>query len=137
MKKLIVILFVEVLLCAFFTSRINCNEYRSWVQANAVVKEIDYYEKSRVSARNQDKDYYVVFIDYADVSKHIRFADYKPDFKESDEIIVKYNSDDPENVVYIPYEEHCVAAKKRNTILLFSGAIGITLVMFWANRKEN
>jgi hypothetical protein len=133
---LIVVLLFEIVLCFIFCLSKNTTKYNSWVQTKAVVNGVDYYEKSRVPAKNKDKNYYVVFIDYANLSKHIRFADYKPDFKENDEIIVKYNPNNPENVVYIPYEEHCVAIKKRNTILLFLAAIVITLVMFIANIKK-
>jgi hypothetical protein len=134
---LIVVLMFEIVLCFIFCLSKKITKYNSWVQTKAVVNDVDYYEKSRVPAKNKNKNYYVVFIDYANLSKHIRFADYKPDFKENDEIIVKYNPNNPENVVYIPYEEHCVAVKKRNTILSFLTAIVITIVMFIANRKKS
>lgn len=135
MKKLIILLLVEVVLCVLFTSRINCNEYYSWIDTTACVNIVS--NSARKSSVNSSPDYKTVSISYLDNNAVLDFKNYYPKINKGDTINVKYNPDDHNDVIYLPYEEHCVAVKKRNTILLFSGAIGVTLVMFWANRKEN
>lgn len=141
MKKILlltVIILAEIISGFAFCMRINTTKYNSWTEANALVKEITDYENSHHAARSKQKKYYTIFIDYSDVSNLIRFANYYPDFTENDEIIVKYNPDNLKEVVYIPYEEHCVTQKRRNILLVFIGLIGITLLIYWiiANYKH-
>ncbi|MBR3025248.1 MAG: hypothetical protein IKN85_04610 [Oscillospiraceae bacterium] len=134
MKKLIILLSVEVALCIFFTSRINCAEYDSWTDITASVNLVT--SISRKSSVNGSQDYKTVSISYLDNNAVLDFKNYYPKIKKGDTINVKYNPDDRNDVIYLPYEEHCVAVKKKNTILLFLAAIVITIVMFIANIKN-
>ncbi|MDO5151503.1 MAG: hypothetical protein Q4D76_19295 [Oscillospiraceae bacterium] len=132
MKKnilLTVVILSEIVFCFAICMRINMTRYNSWTESNAFVKEIADYGNAHHTARSKQKKYYTIYIDYLGESNLIRFADYYPDFTENDEIIVKCNPDDLKEVVYIPYEEYCVTQKRRNTIIVFAGLIGITLLI--------
>jgi len=135
MKRLIILLFIEAVLCAFFTLRIDCSKYDSWIDTTASVNAV--ISSSRKSSVNSSPDYKTVSISYLDKNAVLDFKNYYLKTNKGDTIKVKYNPDDHNDVIYLPYEEHCVAVKKRNIIIIFLAAIGITLLMFWANRKEN
>ena len=134
-RKLIILLSIEVILCVFFTLRTNCNEYNSWVDTAANVDVV--ISSSRKTSVNRSPDYKTVSISYLENNAVLEFKNYYSKIDKGDTINIKYNPNNCKDVIYLPYEEHCVSVKKRNTILLFLGAICITLVMFWANRREN
>lgn len=134
MKRLIILLFIEAVLCAFFTLRIDCSKYDSWTATTASVNAV--ISSSRKSSVNSSPDYKTVSISYLDNNAVLDFKNYYLKINKGDTIKVKYNPDDCNDVIYLPYEEHCVAIKKRNIIIIFLVAIGITLVMFIANIKK-
>lgn len=140
MKKiyiLVVVILLEILMGFAFCKGINTHKYDSWMDTTAIVKDIHVENKISTGTRNNQKNHCTMFIDYLDISYLIRFDNYYPNLETGDKITVLYNPKHEKDVVYLPYEEHCIAVKKRNTILLFLGAICITLVMYFANRKEN
>ena len=107
------------------------------MDTTAIVKDIHVENKISTGTRNNQKNHCTMFIDYLDISYLIRFDNYYPNLETGDKITVLYNPKHEKDVVYLPYEEHCVSVKKRNVILIFSGIIGFTILTFWANRKEN
>ena len=140
MKKkciLVAVVLLEILLGFVFFKCINTHKYDSWDKAKVLVKNIENYDNVYTAARSNQKKFCTISIDYLNNSNHIRFDKYYPDFEVGDNITVLYNPENPKDVVYLPYEEHCVSVKKRNVILIFSGIIGFTILTFWANRKEN
>jgi len=66
------------------------------------------------------------------------FVNYKPKLNINDEITVKYNPENINEVVYLPYEGNRVFKTRRNTILVFSGLIVLTTGAFFirsSNKK--
>ena len=137
MKKtaLFITLVIELAICIAICISVNTDKYTSWKVTTASVNLVT--SSSRKSSVNGSPDYKTVSISYLDNNAVLDFKNYYPKIKKGDTINVKYNPDDRNDVIYLPYEEHRVAVKKKNTILLSLAAIVITIVMFIANRKKS
>ena len=58
---------------------------------------------------------------YFDIEyKSIRFVNYKERFSEGDIITIKYNPDNQNEIIYLPYEKHRMKTEIRNTIIFFA-----------------
>ena len=87
--------------------------------------------------RGNQSDAYYVWVDYFDIEyKSIRFVNYKERFSEGDIITIKYNPDNQNEIIYLPYEKHRMKTEIRNTIIFFAFLVLGTYVVYSMVFKE-
>jgi hypothetical protein len=136
----LICILVEIISACIICGNINTKKYSSWIETPALVEDIDI--SGRVFAARSNQTYVsVVFVSYLTVnSKSIIFYNYTTDCKKGEQIIIKYNPENINEAVYIPYEENRVFKVRRNTVLVFFVLIVLTLLIYAiksSNRKAD
>ena len=140
MKKtaLFITLVIELAICVAICISVNTDKYTLWTESATIVRDIQHPDFPSPAARANHPSHYYVFINYSGKSRSLLFVNYKPKLNINDEITVKYNPENINEVVYLPYEGNRVFKTRRNTILVFSGLIVFTTGAFFirsSNKK--
>ena len=140
MKRILVLvlfLVLEVFFCIFLCIKIDDNKYDKWLETDAEIVDIDIIGKQRPVRSNQSPSTYILVRYLGEDKLNFIWLDgYNVDCKIGDVLTIKYNPDSPGDIIYQPYEDHCVFVERRNTIIFFSVLIILTLVVYLFKRDE-
>ena len=140
MKRILVLvlfLVLELFFCIFLCIKIDDNKYDKWLETDAEVIDIDIIGKQRPVRSNQSPSTYILVRYLGEDKLNFIWLDgYNVDCKIGDVLTIKYNPDSPGDIIYQPYEDHCVFVERRNTIIFFSVLIILTLVVYLFKRDE-
>lgn len=133
---LVLLIILELVISVLICSRINIDKYDSWLETDAIVAKTNLFNAKNGFRGNQSDAYYV-WVDYFDIEyKSIRFVNYKERFSEGDIITIKYNPDNQNEIIYLPYEKHRMKTEIRNTIIFFAFLVLGTYVVYSMVFKE-
>ena len=139
MKRILVLvlfLVLEVFFCIFLCIKIDDNKYDKWLETDAEIVDIDIIGKQRPVRSNQSPSTYILVRYLGEDKLNFIWLDgYNVDCKIGDVLTIKYNPDSPGDIIYQPYEDHCVFVERRNTIIFFSVLIILTLVVYWFKKE--
>ena len=139
MKRILILvlfLVLEVFFCIFLCIKIDDNKYDKWLETDAEIVDIDIIGKQRPVRSNQSPSTYILVRYLGEDKLNFIWLDgYNVDCKIGDVLTIKYNSDSPRDIIYQPYEDHCVFVERRNTIIFFSVLIILTLVVYWFKKE--
>ena len=139
MKRILVLvlfLVLELFFCIFLCIKIDDNKYDKWLETDAEVIDIDIIGKQRPVRSNQSPSTYILVRYLGEDKLNFIWLDgYNVDCKIGDVLTIKYNPDSPGDIIYQPYEDHCVFVERRNTIIFFSVLIILTLVVYWFKKE--
>ncbi|MBE6842622.1 MAG: hypothetical protein E7510_07310 [Ruminococcus sp.] len=139
MKRILILmlfLVLEVFFCIFLCIKIDDNKYDKWLETDAEIVDIDIIGKQRPVRSNQSPSTYILVKYLGEDNLNFIWLDgYNVDCKIGDVLTIKYNPDSPGNIIYQPYEDHCVFVERRNTIIFFSVLIILTLVVYWFKKE--
>lgn len=136
MRRLVLylIIMIELILCVILCMKSNIHKYEEWTEINGMISHIMITGENQ-SFRSSEPTVYTVSIDFQNISNILRFKNYHFDYKEGDEIIIKYNPDNPKEFIYLPYEKHRVLKERIRIVFVFVGIILISLYIW--NSKCN
>ena len=139
MKRILILvlfLVLELFFCIFLCIKIDDNKYDKWLETDAEVIDIDIIGKQRPVRSNQSPSTYILVRYLGEDKLNFIWLDgYNVDCKIGDVLTIKYNPDSPGDIIYQPYENHCVFVERRNTIIFFSVLIILTLVVYWFKKE--
>ena len=123
MKRILVLvlfLVLEVFFCIFLCIKIDDDKYDKWLETDAEIVDIDIIGKQRPVRSNQSPSTYILVRYLGEDKLNFIWLDgYNVDCKIGDVLTIKYNPDSPGDIIYQPYEDHCVFVERRNTIIFF------------------
>ena len=128
------ILLIEIIICIAVCLKINTKEYESWIETEAYISDVLITGDVR-SFRSNESTSITIMVKYLDNSEILRLNDYYLDCCNGDEILIKYNPDYQSEIIYLPYEEHCVYVKRRNTIIISICLIAVTIWFYWLKKR--
>lgn len=139
MKRILILvlfLVLEVFFCIFLCIKIDDNKYDKWLETDAEIVDIDIIGKQRPVRSNQSPSTYILVRYLGEDNLNFIWLDgYNVDCKIGDILTIKYNPDSPRDIIYQPYEHHCVFVERRNTIIFFSVLIILTLIVYWFKKE--
>lgn len=139
MKRILILvlfLVLEVFFCIFLCIKIDDNKYDKWLETDAEIVDIDIIGKQRPVRSNQSPSTYILVRYLGEDKLNFIWLDgYNVDCKIGDVLTIKYNPDSPGDIIYQPYEDHCVFVERRNTIIFFSVLIILTLIVYWFKKE--
>ena len=140
MKRILVLvlfLVLELFFCIFLCIKIDDDKYDKWLETDAEIVDIDIHNK-KMSFRSTESTSIYIWVKHSgrDNANFIWLKGYHVDCQIGDVLTIKYNPDSPGDIIYQPYEDHCVFVERRNTIIFFSVLIILTLVVYLFKRDE-
>ncbi len=139
MKRILILvlfLVLEVFFCIFLCIKIDDNKYDKWLETDAEIVDIDIIGKQRPVRSNQSPSTYILVRYLGEDKLNFIWLDgYNVDCKIGEVLTIKYNPDSPRDIIYQPYEDHCVFVERRNTIIFFSVLIILTLIVYWFKKE--
>lgn len=128
---LILLIILEVVISVLICSRINIDKYDSWLETDAVVFDIHVNNGGKGFRSNQSTHTYI-WLDYLnkDDKNFIMVVNYRTKLEKGDIITIKYNPDNQNEIIYLPYEKHRMKTEIRNTIIFFAFLVLGTYVVY-------
>lgn len=136
-KVFFLIILIEAIICILICLKINNKQYDSWVETDAVVFDIHVNNGGKGFRSNQSTHTYI-WLDYLnkDDKNFIRVVNYRTKLEKGDIIKIKYNPDNQNEIIYLPYEKHRMKTEIRNTIIFFTFLVLGTYVVYCMVFKE-
>lgn len=132
MKKIFILILamtIEVGLCIFICLSFNDNIYDMWIEEKATIAQI-YSTRASGGAVNNQSSHTNMVVKYMDKTKTIRLKNYDLDKNENDIITIKYNPENQNDIVFLPYEKYLISRKRRVTIIISIVLASLTLWLY-------
>ena len=132
MKKILLfslIIITEVVLCVVLFINYNTKKYSLWNEKQVTISDVvitgqGAAYRSNMSSLNS------VSINYNDDIVILDLYNYNFKYRRNDNITIKYNPENPKEIIYQPYEEYCVKKKRIKTVIVFVIIISATLFFY-------
>lgn len=130
-----IIVVVYLIICITLCVRVNNKKYDKWIETQARITDVSIAGEKR-TFRSNGSTIVDIMVNYLDNDRLMIFYNYYPHLNEGDVIMIKYNPENQRDIIYLPYEEHCVSVKRRNIIIFFSVIMLFTVVIYLVKRAE-
>ena len=132
MKKILLfslIIITEVVLCVVLFINYNTKKYSSWNEKQVTISDVVITGQG-AAYRSNMSSFNSVSINYNDDIVILDLYNYNFKYRRNDNITIKYNPENPKEIIYQPYEEYCVKKKRIKTVIVFVIIISATLFFY-------